>query len=367
MRFASCTGEIEISGIRKCFEGAAPGSINLGLGQPDFDTPEHIKRAAIKAIEKGFTGYTPNCGYPELREALAKKFRADNGIKCFPEEIMVTSGASEALFLAIAALVDRSDEVLIGDPSFLSYSALTKLVGGRPVEVPLNDDLRLSPDAVADKITKKTKLIIVNSPSNPTGAVQTEEEMKAIAQIADDKDIGVISDEVYEHFIYEGKNASPGKYSDNVITVNAVSKTYAMTGWRVGYMVAKGCALEELLKIHQYAQACACSISQKAALEAITGPQECVYQMRDEFRHRRDLLVEGFREMGIDLIEPKGAFYLFPRVGDGDLVAARLGKAGVIAVPGSAFGPGGREHIRLSYAASRANLEEALKRMRGIL
>jgi aspartate aminotransferase len=367
MRFASCTGEIEISGIRKCFEGAAQGAINLGLGQPDFDTPEHIKRAAIKAIEKGFTGYTPNCGYPELKEALARKFWAENGIRCAPEEIMVTSGASEALFLAIAALVDRGDEVLIGDPSFLSYSALTKLVGGRPVEVPLNDELCLPPDAVAERITQKTKLIIVNSPSNPTGAVQKEEEMKAIAQMAEDKDIGVISDEVYEHFIYEGKNVSPGKYSDNVITVNAVSKTYAMTGWRLGYMAAKGCALEELLKIHQYAQACACSISQKAALEAITGPQECVYQMRDEFRKRRDLLVEGFREMGIDLVVPKGAFYLFPKVGDGDSVAARLGKAGVISVPGSAFGPGGREHIRLSYAASRANLEEALKRMRGIL
>ncbi len=367
MRFASCTGEIEISGIRKCFEGAGPGAINLGLGQPDFDTPEHIKRAAIKAIEKGFTGYTPNCGYPELRSALAEKFRAENGIECSPEEIMVTSGASEALFLAIAALVDRGDEVLIGDPSFLSYSALTKLVGGRPVDVPLNDELRLSPEDLEERITAKTKLIIINSPSNPTGAVQTEDEMKAIAEMADDKDVGVISDEVYEHFIYEGKNASPGKYSENVITVNAVSKTYAMTGWRVGYMVAKGCALEELLKIHQYAQACACSISQKAALAAITGPQECVYQMRDEFRRRRDLLVEGFREMGIDLIEPKGAFYLFPRVGDGDSVAARLGKAGVIVVPGSAFGQCGREHIRISYAASRANLEEALKRMRGIL
>lgn len=367
MRFASCTGEIEISGIRKCFEGAGPGAINLGLGQPDFDTPEHIKRAAIKAIEKGFTGYTPNCGYPDLREALAEKFMTENEIECTPEEIMVTSGASEALFLAIAALVDRGDEVLIGDPSFLSYSALTKLVGGRPVEVPLNDELRFSPEDLEERITDKTKLIIINSPSNPTGAVQTEDEMKAIAQMADDKDVGVVSDEVYEHFIYEGKNASPGKYSENVITVNAVSKTYAMTGWRVGYMVAKGCALEELLKIHQYAQACACSISQKAALAAITGPQECVFQMRDEFRQRRDLLVEGFREMGIDLVEPKGAFYLFPRVGDGDSVAARLGKAGVIVVPGSAFGQGGREHIRISYAASRANLEEALKRMRGIL
>jgi aspartate aminotransferase len=367
MRFASCTGEIEISGIRKCFEGAGPGAINLGLGQPDFDTPEHIKIAAIKAIEKGFTGYTPNCGYPDLQEALAEKFRAENGIECTPGEIMVTSGASEALFLAIAALVERGEEVLIGDPSFLSYSALTKLVGGRPVAVPLNDELRLSPEDLGERITDRTKLIILNSPSNPTGAVQTEDEMKAIAEMAEDKDIGVISDEVYEHFIYEGMNASPGKYSENVITINAVSKTYAMTGWRVGYMVAKGCALEELLKIHQYAQACACSISQKAALAAIKGPQECVYQMRDEFRQRRDILVEGFREMGIDLVVPKGAFYLFPRVGDGDSVAARLGKAGVIVVPGSAFGQGGREHIRISYAASRANLEEALKRMRGIL
>ncbi len=367
MRFAGCTRYIEISGIRKCFDGAPQGSINLGLGQPDFDTPDHIKKAAIDAIQRGVTGYTPNCGVPELRSALAEKFRRENGIECTPEEIMVTSGASEALFLVIAALVDKGDEVLIGDPSFLSYSALTKLVGGRPVNVPLNDELRLSPDAIAERITDKTKLIIVNSPSNPTGAVQTEDEMKAIAEMADDKDIGVISDEVYEHFIYEGKSASPGKYSDNVITVNAVSKTYAMTGWRVGYMVAKGCALEELLKIHQYAQACACSVSQRAALEAITGPQECVRQMRDEFLQRRDLMVKGFREMGIDLIEPKGAFYLFPRVGDGDSVAARLIKAGVIVVPGSAFGPGGREHIRMSYAASRANLEEALKRMRGIL
>ncbi len=367
MRFASCTEEIEISGIRKCFEGAAPGSINLGLGQPDFDTPSHIKAAAIEAIQKGLTGYTPNCGYPELRLALADKFRAENEIECSPEEIMVTSGASEALFLAISALVDRGDEVLMGDPSFLSYSALTKLVGGRPVEVPLNDRLTLSPQALEEQITDKTKLIIVNSPANPTGAVQSAEEMRAIAEIAEDRDIGVVSDEVYEHFIYTGKNTSPGKYSDNVITVNAVSKTYAMTGWRLGYLVAKGCALEELLKIHQYAQACACSVSQMAALAAITGPQDCVHQMRDEFLRRRDLAVEAFKEMGVDLVVPQGAFYLFPGVGDGDAVAARLARAGVIVVPGSAFGPGGKGHIRISYAVSRPILEEALKRMKGIL
>ncbi len=367
MRFANCTGKIEISGIRKCFEGAPPGAINLGLGQPDFDTPDHIKKAAIKAIERGITGYTPNCGVPELRSALAEKFWKENGINCSPDEIMVTSGASEALFLVIAALVDRGEEVLVGDPSFLSYAELTKLVGGRPVGVPLDENLRLSPDAVAERITNQTKLIVMNSPSNPTGAVQTGEQMRAIVELADDKDIGVLSDEVYEHFIYQGEHVSPGRFSDNVITVNAVSKTYAMTGWRLGYLVAKGCALEQLLKIHQYVQACASSISQMAALSAVTGPQDCVVQMREEFRSRRDLLAKGFREMGVDLVVPEGAFYLFPRVGNGDDATARLAKGGVITVPGSAFGPGGKEYIRISYAAARTQLEEALRRMKDIL
>jgi len=367
MRFAGCTRYIEISGIRKCFEGSPPGSVNLGLGQPDFDTPDHIKKAAIDAIQRGVTGYTPNCGVPELRAALAEKFLKENGIECVPEEIMVTSGASEALFLVIAALVDKGDEVLVGDPSFLSYAELTKLVGGKPIGVPLDEDLRLSPDAVADKITDKTKLIVLNSPSNPTGAVQTGEQMRSIAELAEDKDIGVLSDEVYEHFIYQGEHVSPGRFSDNVITVNAVSKTYAMTGWRLGYLVAKGSSLEQLLKVHQYIQACACSISQLAALQAVTGPQDCVAQMREEFRSRRDLMVKGFREMGVDLVVPEGAFYLFPKVGDGDAVAAWLAKGGVITVPGSAFGPGGKEHIRISYAAARTQLEEALRRMKDIL
>jgi aspartate aminotransferase len=293
--------------------------------------------------------------------------RSENRIDCTAEEIMVTSGASEALYLIIAALVDRGEEVLIGDPSFLSYAELAKLVGGRPVSVPLDENLRLSPHAIEERITDKTRMIILNSPSNPTGSVQTEEQIRAIAEIAEDRDVAVLSDEVYEHFIYRGEHVSPARFSDNVITVNAVSKTYAMTGWRLGYLAAKGCALEQLLKIHQYVQACASSISQAAALEAITGPQDCVAAMRDEFRARRDLLVRGFRENGVDMIEPEGAFYLFPRVGDGDAVAARLGNAGVIVVPGSAFGAGGAEHIRISYAAARSQLEEAMRRMKDIL
>jgi aspartate aminotransferase len=367
MRFVSQIKEIEISGIRKCFEGAGPDAINLGLGQPDFDTPAHIREAAIKAIQQGFTGYTANCGFPDLLTAIGQKFWRDNQLEYSPDEIMVTSGASEALFLAIAALVERGNEVLMGDPSFLSYSALTKVVGGRPVGVPLNDRLTITPEAVNERVTDKTRAIVINSPSNPTGSVQSEEELRGVAEIADDQDIAVISDEVYEHLIYGGRHISPARYSDNVITINAVSKTYAMTGWRLGYVAAKGGALEQMLKVHQYIQACACSISQKAALAALTGPQDCVAMMRDEFRLRRDMMVEGFLDMGIDLVRPQGAFYLFPEVGDGDAAAARLAKAGVIVVPGSAFGSGGREHIRLSYASSRKNLEEALRRMRGII
>jgi aspartate aminotransferase len=367
MKFAKQMVEIDISGIRKCFEGAGPGAINLGLGQPDFDTPAHIKEAAIDAIRSGFTGYTPNCGFSDLQVAICQKFLRDNQLRYSPDEIMVTSGASEALFLAIAALLDRGDEVLVGDPGFLSYSALTKLMGGAPVGVPLSDKLRLTPDAVNERITGRTKAIIINSPSNPTGAVQNEEEICGIAEIANDRDIAVISDEVYEHFIYSGEHISPARFSDNVITVNAVSKSYAMTGWRLGYLGAKGDVLEQLLKVHQYIQACACSISQKAAHAAISGPQECVAEMRDEFRQRRDFLVKGFKDMGVDLVKPEGAFYLFPKVGDGDAASSRLARAGVIAVPGSAFGPGGKEHIRLSYASSRKNLEDALKRMKGIL
>lgn len=238
MRFACCTEEIEISGIRKCFEAAKPGSVNLGLGQPDFDTPAHIKRAATKAIEMGQCGYTPNCGVPALREALAEKFKRENQIDCTPADIMVTSGASEALFLAIAALVDRGEEVLVGDPSFLSYAELTRLVGARPVSVPLDENLRMAPEAIQERISDKTRMIIINSPSNPTGSVQTKEQMRAIAEIADDEDVALLSDEVYEHFIYRGEHVSPARFSDNVITVNAVSKTYAMTGWRLGYLAA---------------------------------------------------------------------------------------------------------------------------------
>jgi len=367
MRFASHIREMEVSGIRKCFEGAGPACVNLSIGQPDFDTPQHVKEAAIKAIRDGFTGYTPNLGLPGLQAAISEKFRRENGLDYSPSQIMVTSGASEALFLAVASLVDEGDEVLVPDPGFLSYAALTKSVGGRAVGVPLDQDLQITPEAVQEKVSSRTKAIIVNSPSNPTGAVQTLEEMRGLAEVADDCDAALISDEVYEHFIYDGQHVSPARFSDNVITINAVSKTYAMTGWRLGYLAAREDVVEEMLKIHQYSQACASSISQVAAQAALTGSQECVYIMKEAFRRRRDMLVSSLQEMGVDLVVPKGAFYLFPRVGDGDETAARLLQNGVITVPGSAFGPRGKEHIRISYAASDDSIRTAIERMREIL
>ena len=353
--------EINISGIRKIFEGAGPGAINMGLGEPDFHTPEHVKAAAVKAINEDFTGYTSNMGIPELRQAIVDKLKRDNGLSYTPGEVIVTSGASEALYVALQALCEPGDEVLIADPGFVSYSALTAITGAKPVPVSLGETLRYDPETLKTYITPATKAIVMNSPSNPTGAVQTKAEVKAIAEIAKDRGVTVISDEVYEHFIYEGEHISPAKYSDKVITINATSKTYAMTGWRLGYIAAIPEYTEQMIKVHQYVQACACSISQKAALAALTGPQESVGVMREEFRKRRDYLVDALHGFGFKCSMPKGAFYAFPYVGENDeRYVMDLLKKGVLSVPGSAFGKRGKGYMRFSYATSMDNIRKAV-------
>jgi len=358
--------EINISGIRKMFEGAGPGAINLGLGQPDFDTPQHIKDAAIRAINEGFTGYTHNMGIPELREALSTKFKLENGLSYGPGEIIVTAGASEAIHIALQALCGSGDEVLVPDPGFVSYATLTKLSDARPVGVPLGDSLKYDPEVLKEYITKKTRVIVLNSPSNPTGTIQSRAEVKAIAEIAEDRNVTVLSDEVYEHFIYDGQHVSPAQFSDNVITINASSKTYSMTGWRVGYLAARPDYTEQMLKVHQNVVACACSISQKAALAAVTGPQDSVALMREEFRRRRDYLLRELHEMGVDCVKPLGAFYAFPKVGDETHIAAELLKKGVISTPGTAFGQYGKGYLRLCYATSMPNLEKAVAIMKTV-
>ena len=250
MKFSERVAGIEISGIRKIFESAGPGSINLGLGQPDFDTPQHIKDAAIAAIREGKTGYTNNNGIPELRTAICKKFTRENGLTYNPDQVIVTAGASEALHIVMQALVSEGDRVLCPDPGFVSYTALATLAGGRPVSVPLTRDLHVDVEKAKD-LMDGARLLVLNSPGNPTGAVESKESIRALVEYADDKGVTVVSDEVYEHFIYGKKHWSAGRFGDNVVTINATSKTYAMTGWRLGYLAAPDEIVSQCIKVHQ--------------------------------------------------------------------------------------------------------------------
>ena len=271
---ASRTKSIELSQIRKMFEVTNPDAINLGIGEPDFDVPQNIKDAMKRSIDENDTHYTSNKGIIELREELTKKFKTENGIKTNPDNIIVTAGASEALFMCAQAFIESGDEVILPNPSFLSYEACIKIANGTimPVDCKMENEFKLKAEDVQEKITSKTKAIMLNSPSNPTGAVMEKEDIKTIADLSMDHDFLIISDEIYEKIIYDKKHYSPAKYSDNVITLNGFSKTYAMTGLRIGYLTANDYLCEELLKIHQYNIACANTTSQKGAYEALTGP-----------------------------------------------------------------------------------------------
>ena len=358
---ASRTKPIELSQIRKMFEITNPNAINLGIGEPDFNVPENIKQAMKNSIDDNDTHYTPNKGYIELREAIADKFKKDNGIETNPDNIIVTVGASEALYMCAQAFIESGDEVILPNPSFLSYEACVKLADGKiiPVDCKMENEFKLKADDVSEKITKNTKAIMLNSPSNPTGAVMEKEDIKAIADLSMDNDFLIISDEIYEKIIYDKKHYSPAKYSDNVITLNGFSKTYAMTGLRIGYLTANEEYTEELLKIHQYNIACASTVSQRGAYEALTGPQDEVTKMVNEFKNRRDLIVKRLNEMGYETVNAEGAFYVFPKIEDKEFVQ-KAAEAGVITVPGAAFGSNGENHVRMSYANSYENIEKAM-------
>jgi aspartate aminotransferase len=360
LKFSERVAGIEISGIRKIFEAAGPDSINMGLGQPDFDTPQHIKDAAIKAIQEGKTGYTTGNGIPELRAAISRKFKNENGIKYHPDQLIVTAGASEALHIVMQALVNPGERVLCPDPGFVSYASLATLAGGTPVSVPLTKTLHLEVEK-AKALMDNAKIIVLNSPGNPTGAVESKESIKAIVEYAADKGVTVISDEVYEHFIYGKKHYSAAQFGDNVITINATSKTYAMTGWRVGYLAASPEIVRQCLKVHQYCQACATSISQYAALAAYEGDQSAVGTMRDEYEVRRDMIWQGLTDMGLPFPKPEGAFYAF--VPMKPALTEKIIAKGVICVPGTAFGVNAPEYTRFSYATSRQNITKALERI----
>ncbi len=360
--FSSRVEQISISGIREVFEAAGEDAINLGLGQPDFPTPEHARQAAVDAIESGEAdAYTSNMGTPALREAIAHKHERDEGFVVDTDQVIATAGGSEALHLVMEAHVDAGDEVLVPDPGFVSYEALTTLAGGESVSVPLREDLTLDPAAVEDRITDDTVAFVVNSPANPTGTVASESDIREFARIADEHDVVCISDEVYAQMLFEGDHYSPYEFaeSDNVVVVNACSKTYSMTGWRLGWVVGATERIERMLRVHQYVQACASAPAQYAAEAALTGPQEPVAEMNAAFERRRDLVVDGLEDAGLDCPRPAGAFYAMPAVPEG--FADEVIERGVVVVPGEAFGDHGAGHARISYATDEATLKEALE------
>lgn len=378
-KFSKRVEQVSISGIREVFEAAGEDAINLGLGQPDFPTPTRAREAAIDAIESGAVdGYTQNKGTRELREAISEKYDRDYSLPVDPGDIIATSGGSEALHLAIEAHVDsaghgpaddrtQSDspgqEVLFPDPGFVSYDALTRIAGGVPKPLELREDLTLDPAVVEDAITDETAVFVVNSPANPTGAVQSEEDMREFARIADEHDVLCISDEVYEHIVFEGEHRSPLEFaeSDNVVVVSACSKTYSMTGWRLGWITGSNERIERMLRVHQYAQACASAPAQYAAEAALSGPQEDVGRMVRAFEERRDLVLDGLSEMGLETPTPQGAFYAMPKVPEGWV--EEVIERGVIVVPGEAFGERGAGYARISYATGIEELERAIEIM----
>jgi aspartate aminotransferase len=360
--FSDRVEQVSISGIREVFEAAGEDAINLGLGQPDFPTPEHAREAAAEAIRAGDAdAYTSNKGTLALREAIAGRYAADRDLDVDPEHVIATAGGSEALHLAMEAHVQPGDEVIIPDPGFVAYDALTRVAGGTPKPVGLRDDLTLDPATVEDAITEDTVAFVLNSPGNPTGAVQSEADIREFARIADEHDVLCLSDEVYEHIVFDGEHHSPMAYaeSDNVVVVSACSKTYSMTGWRLGWITASERRIERMLRVHQYVQACASAPAQYAAEAALSGPQDPVEEMVETFEHRRDIVVDGLADAGLETPRPAGAFYAMPKVPEGfvDEVIDR----GVVVVPGEAFGGRGAGYARLSYATDTETLKEALE------
>ena len=368
---------IKPSGIRKFFDVVSemPDAISLGVGEPDFDTPWHIRDEGIRALEQGKTFYTSNAGLKELKKEIAEYLsRRFDLTYDFSDEIMVTVGGSEAIDIALRAMLDPGDEVLIPEPSYVSYTPCTVLAGGVPVPIPLKaeNEFRLTPQELKSAITPKTKILILPFPNNPTGAVMEKSDLEAIKDIIIDNDLFVISDEIYAELTYLGKHTSiaglPGM-KERTVLINGFSKAFAMTGWRLGYACAPEHILKQMLKIHQFCIMCAPTNSQYAAIEALKNGDEDVESMREEYNVRRKFLMDCFKDMGLDCFEPFGAFYIFPSIQKfnmtSDEFATRfLREKKVAVVPGNAFGDSGEGFIRISYAYSLSDLKVAIGRLR---
>lgn len=367
---------IKPSGIRKFFDlvNEMEGVISLGVGEPDFDTPWHIRDEGIYALEKGKTFYTSNSGLTELRQEIANYIKRTQGVTYDPKkEIMVTVGGSEAIDVAFRAMLDSEDEVLIPEPSYVSYVPCAVLAGGKPVIIDLKaeNDFRLTAEEVIEKITEKTKILVLPFPNNPTGSVMGKEELEKIAKVVIEKDIFVLSDEIYAELTYNGKHVSITSIEgmrERTVLINGFSKAYAMTGWRLGYACAPEVILKQMLKIHQYAIMCAPTTSQYAAVEALKNGDKDVEEMRRSYNHRRRFLMNAFREMGLDCFEPFGAFYVFPCIKEFGMTSEEfatkfLMEEKVATVPGTAFGASGEGFLRISYAYSLETLKIAMEKL----
>lgn len=365
---------LRISNLANELKSQGKDIISFSLGEPDFNTPSHIIDAAKASLDRGETHYTPSPGIPELRKAIAEKLKKENRIDAKPGNIIVTPGAKQAIFEVILSVLQEGDEALLFDPAWVSYDPCIKLAGAKTVWAPTSRDNGFIPVDIGEHITRKTKLIIINSPCNPTGGVFGKETLKGIADIAVDKKIMVLSDEIYEKIIYGREHISIGAMNgmqDLTVTVNGFSKAYAMTGWRLGYVHAPKNVYEQMLKLHSHSVSQATSFVQYAGVAALKGDQTCIEDMVREFRTRRDLLVKGLNDIGIKCATPDGAFYAFADVskyGTGEEVAEiLLNKAFVATTPGLAFGETSNDFIRISYATSQDRIREALRRMKAVL
>ncbi|MDD7222846.1 MAG: aminotransferase class I/II-fold pyridoxal phosphate-dependent enzyme [Lachnospiraceae bacterium] len=368
--------EIKPSGIRKFFDIASErkDTISLGVGEPDFDTPWHIRDEGIYSLEKGKTFYTSNLGLIELREEINNYLKRRFDVCYDPKsEIIITVGGSEAIDIGLRAMLDPGDEVLIPQPSYVSYEPCTILAGGVPVIIELKNEneFRLTKEELLDAITDKTKVLILPFPNNPTGAIMERKDLEDIAKICIEKDIFVMSDEIYSELTY-GKNhvsiASLPGMKERTILINGFSKSYAMTGWRLGYACGPKTIIEQMTKIHQFAIMCAPTTSQYAAVEAIKNGDEDVAKMRESYNQRRNFLMNAFKEMGLPCFEPFGAFYVFPCIKEFNMTSeefafALLDAENLAVVPGTAFGDCGEGFLRISYAYSIEKLKIAMGRM----
>ena len=367
---------IKPSGIRKFFDivSEMKDAISLGVGEPDFDTPWHVRDEGIYSLEKGRTFYTSNAGLMELKEEICNYLDRRCHLNYNPKnEVIVTVGGSEGIDIAMRAMLDPGDEVLIPQPSYVSYEPCCLLAGGKPViiELKAENEFRLTKQELLDAITDKTKLLVLPFPNNPTGAIMEKEDLEAIAEVIIEKDIFVLSDEIYSELSYKEDHVSiaslPGM-KERTILINGFSKAYAMTGWRLGYACGPKEIIEQMLKIHQFAIMCAPTTSQYAAVEAMRNGDEDVAKMREAYNQRRRYLMHAFREMGLECFEPYGAFYVFPCIKEFGMTSEEfatrfLQEEKVAVVPGTAFGDCGEGFLRISYAYSLENLKVALNRM----